>query len=164
MSYAPINTKGAYLNTTEVFPHDDQQFIIKLNSVYTDIANAVNNREISVYEDTQQVPTGSKYSAPVPPGGPIKKRNSFRKTFYFGAIVAGATLNIAHGSTIIECTRIYGTCITTVPDFRPIPYVSTLALNEQISILVDATNIVIINGAGGPNITSGKVVIEYFLN
>lgn len=162
MTFQPINSKTAFLPTTEVFPKDESQRLIKQTSNYTDIAQAVNVREIALYQDTQSVITGQQFSDP---GNAQKKKYTFRTMYYFGAIAAGATLNTPHGITnLVQCTHIYGTCITDVVDYRPIPYSSTVALNQQISIRVVGANIEIINGAASPNITSGIIVLEYLLN
>lgn len=89
-------------------------------------------------------------------------RNGYRKTFELPATAAGATTTIAHGITnVTEFTRIEGTCITDVVDYRPIPYASATTVNTQIEINIDATNINVINGTAAPNITSGIIILEY---
>lgn len=161
MTYSPTNAKTSFLNTAETFPKDQDQLLIKLTSVHTDIANAVNVREISLYQQNQPVLTGQQFSVP---GSNQVKKTPLRQVYYFGAIAAGATLLIAHSiPSLIQLTDSRAECVTTV-DFRPIPYVSTVALNQQISFRVTATDIEIINGAACPNITSGMVVLEYLLN
>lgn len=165
MTYAPTDTKGPFLDKSPILSQDKEQFLIKLTSLHTDIANAVNSREISIYEEKVQVNTGNQFSIPFVAGQPLRKKNSYRKTFYFGAIAPGAALSIAHGiANLVECTKIGATCITNKPDFRPIPYSSATLVTDQIQILVDAANIVITNGATAPAIVSGKAIIEYFLN
>lgn len=168
MTFQPINSKTAFLPTTQVFSKDDSQRLITHTSTYTDISQAVNIREIALYQDGQAIITGQQFSVA---GDNQKKKYTYRKVYYFGAIAAGATLLIPHGITgLVQCTDIHGTCITDVVDYRPIPYSSTAAINQQISIRVFPSlpainaNIEIINGAGSPNITSGIVVLEYLLN
>ena len=76
--------------------------------------------------------------------------------------MAGAALNIAHGITnFVELTALYGTCITAVVDYRPIPFVSVAAANQGIQVLLAGANITITNGAAAPNITSGIIIAEY---
>ena len=160
MTYSPFNSKTAYVPTTEVYPSDQDDLLTKLTDTHTLVANAINVREIALYEDGQETVTGAQFSIT---GNNSKKQQSLRKTFYFGAIAAGATLNINHNITgLTECVKIDATCVTDAPDFRPIPYVSTVALNQQISLRVTATIIEIINGAASANILSGKVILEYF--
>ena len=161
MTYAPINTRNAFLPTSEAFSGDQQQFLVKLPAVYTNIANAVNVREIALHEDGQQILTGNQYSIP---GNTSTKRYSFRKTFYFGAIPANTDFHIAHGLTgVVQYTKIYGT-YKTATDFRPLPYVSINAADRQVSLRVDATDIHVHTGLNARPIVSGIVEIEYFLN
>lgn len=164
MTYQPANAMSAFVPTTEVYSDDQVQMRNTLTSTHSTIANAVNVREIALYEDGQAILTGQQFSIP---GDSTQKRYSFRKMFYFGAIASGATLNIPHGITdLVEFTHIYGTCKTAIPDYRPIPYVSMANIGFQIDIKVNGTNIIIINGIGGAAvaITSGIIVVEYLLD
>jgi hypothetical protein len=147
-----------YLATSEVFPEDKSQMLIKMTSVYTDIANRVNLREIALYDENLQLATGQQFSTP---GNNKPRRQSFRKTFYFGAIGAGATLSFAHGiAGLVQFTHMHGTCVTAA-DFRPIPYVPAVAVN-YISLNADAVNVNVQNGAIAIN--SGIIILEYLLN
>ncbi len=160
-SYLPSNSKTAFLPTSEVFPEDDSQFLIKLTNLYTDIANAVNLREIAQY-DLAEFITGEQWFTS---GNAQVKRSTFRRVYSIGAIATGATSTTAHGLTgFTAFTHIYGTCITDVVDYRPLPYVSATAVNAQISLTITGTNIVIVSGAAAPNITSAIVVLEYLKN
>jgi hypothetical protein len=160
-TYLPSNSQGAFLTTSEVFPEDNSQFLIKLTSLYTQIANAVNLREIAQYDLIEFI-TGEQWFTT---GNPQKKRSTFRKVFNIGAIATGATSNTAHGLTgFTAFTHIYGTCVTDVVDYRPIPYASATLITDQIEIKVGATNITIISGATAPNITSAIVVLEFLKN
>jgi hypothetical protein len=162
MTFQPSNSKTVFLATSEVFPQDQSQFLVKLTSTYTDIAQCVNVREIATYQDNQAVITGQQFSTP---GNTQLKKYTFRKVYYFGAILAGATLTVAHGITgLVQFTSMYGTCVTAIVDYRPIPFVSTAAVNQQISLNADGTNFYVINGAASPNITSGIIVLQYLLN
>jgi hypothetical protein len=164
MTFNPVNAKNAFLQTTENFPEDNSQFLVKLNSSYSDIAQAVNIREIAQY-DLQEIITGQQFSTV---GNPQKKRYSFRKIFYFGAIVAGATLLIPHGLTLADITLFThiggGLVITPGVDYRPLPYVSTIGVNDQVLVFVRNANIEVTLGAIHPNVTSGLVVLEYLKN
>lgn len=161
MTFNPTNSLAPYLQTSVFFPDDFDAFRLKFLSLYRDIANIVNTRQIGVY-DLQEFLTGESWFTT---GDPQKKRQPYRKVFEIGAIATGATSTTAHSLTNITAfTHIYGTCITDVVDFRPIPYASATAVNLQIELKVDATNITIINGAAAPNITSAIVVLDYLLN
>ena len=161
MTFLPANSKAAFLPTYDVFSEDDSQRLYQLNKNYTDTANAVNVREIALY-DTVELLDGQQFFTT---GNAQKKRYGYRKVFSIGTVNAGATLTTAHGLTGVTLfTRIYGTVITATPDYRPIPYTSATAVNQQIEIRVDATNFYIVNGAAAPQISSGIVVLEYLKN
>lgn len=158
MTSLPTTSKGPYLPSSQVFPDDESQRLIVHTDLYTQVAEAVNQREISSYQTFEEVNGQTFFNSTTA----RDTRPAFRKVFSIGAIAAGATLNTAHSLTnITSFTRIYGTVITAAPDHRPIPYVSITALNQQIEINVTTTNIVIINGGAAPNITSGIVVLEF---
>jgi len=157
-TFLPTNSRNAFLPTSQVFSQDPSQLLFNLTQNYIDIANAVNIREISQFE-TVELLNGQQFFTT---GTAQTKRFGYRKTFVLPATAAGATTAVAHGivgATVY--THIYGTCITDVVDNRPIPYASAAAANQQIEINVDAVNINVINGAAGPNITSGLIILEY---
>lgn len=161
MTFNPANSIAPYLQTSVFFPDNFDEFRVKFLALYRDISNNVNIRQLGVF-DLEEFLTGEKWFTS---GDPQKKRQTFRTVYSIGAIAAGATLNTVHGLTgVTAFTHIYGTAITAVPDNRPIPYASATAVNQQIEIKVDGTNITIINGAGAPNITSAIVVLEYLKN
>lgn len=161
MTAAPVNNSSAFIPTTTVFPSDQQELLVRLTSTYAQTATAVNAKESGVY-DQSEILNGQQWFDPNNTGN---RRQSFRKVFSIGAIAAGATSTTAHEITDLSSyTHIFGTATTTVIDYRPIPYASATAANLQIEINVTAANIVIINGAAAPNITSALVVLEYLKN
>lgn len=161
MTSSPVNTNSPYLQTSVWFPQDFDQFRIKFLELYRDISSNVNIRGIGVFDLTEVVAGELWFTT----GNPQKKRQTQRKVFEIGAIAAGATSTTAHGLTgVTAYTHIYGTAITAAPDNRPIPYASVTAVNQQIEINVTALNIVIMNGAAAPNITSAIVVLEFLKN
>ena len=153
-----------FLNTTEVFPEDDEQLRIKLTDVYQRTASAMNVREISIY-DLQELQNGQQF---FDPSDDQATRPVLRKVFELGAKVAGGTYTIATGITRLSVfTRIYGSCITEIVDYRPLPYVDTANVTNQVSITIipagASSDLVVQVGATSPNITSGIVVLEYIL-
>ena len=161
MTFNPNNSLAPFLQTSVFFPDEFDEFRVKFLQLYRDIANCVNKREISIYE-LQEFLTGEQWFTV---GNPQLKRQTYRQTYQIGAIAAGTTLNTAHGITgFTAFTHIYATAVTALPDNRPIPYASVTAVNQQIEIRVDATNIIISNGAAAPAITSAIVVLEYLKN
>lgn len=157
-----MTTQSPFVSSSEYFSPDNSQLLIQLSSNHTNIANAINDREIALYQDQQQTVTGQQFSSP---GTNQAKKYTFRKVFYFGAIAPGATLSFAHGITnLVQFTRLYGTCVTNVVDYRPIPFIDSPIGGGEISLLSTPTNIVITLGAAAPNITSGIIVSEYLCN
>ena len=149
-------TNVPYLISTRDFSRDPVELSKGLNRIYVDIANAVNARTIGIFPQNVSAITGETWFL-----GPNVKYQTIRQVYPFGAIVAGATLTIPHGiNNINQFTRIYGTVITTNPDYRPLPY-SAVTTTENMELYVDATNINIILGAAASDVASGLVVLEY---
>ena len=93
--------------------------------------------------------------------GSQKTKSVFRKVLVIGTVAQGATLNTAHGiSGLTQIVRLYGSIVTDVVDYRPLPRVSATAVNEQVSLDLVGANIVLINGAAAPAITAGLIIIE----
>jgi hypothetical protein len=164
MTFNPTNSLGPFISTSTFFPDDFDEFRVKFLELYRDLSNAVNTREVGVF-DLVEFLTGENWFTS---GNPQVKRKTYRKVFELPATAAGATTNIAHGITGVNTTttftQIYGTAITAVPDNRPIPFASATLVTDQIQILVNATNIVVTNGATAPNISSGVIVLTYLKN
>jgi len=152
-----------YLPTSRKFPvQNPVQLEPELIKSYIDVAQAVNIRTIGIFENLQIV-TGERWFSG-DASNALLKRQSYRKAFTFAAISAGTSSSILHGITNVTAfTRIYGTCITDIPDYRPLPYASVTA-NANIELKVTPTQITISVGAASPNITSAIVVLEYLLN
>lgn len=157
MTFNPVNTQNTFLPTTIFFPDNFDEFRVKFIESYILSANAINSRDIGIY-DEQEIITGQVWATT----DVLTKGSTFRKIFFFGAIAPGATLNIPHGlgSTISLVTEWKGG-VVVAGGFRPLPRVSATAVNEQISVDISGANIVIVNGAGAPAITNGVVVLEY---
>lgn len=161
MTYAPINSKTAFLNTSIVFSENESQKIYELTKLTTDLANYINLREIAQY-DLVELLTGQQYFDPT---NAQRKRQSYRKAFAIGAIAAGGNETKAHGiNSFTIMPHFFGGVITDVVDYRPIPFVSTIAVTDQISVQTDSTNYIITVGATSPNVTSGILVLEYLKN
>lgn len=147
-----------FLRTSRKFPQDTKLLEVELSKSYVDTANAVNSREICLYY-TAIVNTGQQWS--IPANGEVAQ--ALRKVFLIPATAAGATATIIHNiPSISQVTRLYGTIISALPDFRPLPYASTTA-NANIELRADTTNIYVKVGSASPNIVSGNVIIEWLL-
>lgn len=153
-----------FLITSRYWPNDPVTLQPTLNQSYIEVAQAVNSRIIGIFQPLASV-TGETWFEEVPGQMPMERTQTYRKIFRFGAIAAGATLSIPHAiANVQQFTRMYGTCITETPDYRPIPYASATAVDEQIELNGTTTVLNIINGASAPNIESGILVVEFFLN
>lgn len=159
---------GPFLPSSIYLPEDETQRVVTTNHLFNQIMKAINLREISSYELSEFF-TGQLWFSQI--GG--EKRAGYRKVYQFGTIATGATLNIAHGLSlfdpatnlgVVRLTSSHGQVITDITDFRPLPRISATLITDQVSLDVDATNIVIVNGATAPNIVSGIVVLEYLKN
>lgn len=152
-----MTAPGVFVDTSQNFQVNDEELRIVLTSQNQLHASAINAKDTGIYSDVEIVNSQTFFNA-------SNIRNPyyvFRKCFSLGAVAAGASTTITHSITgLTQCTRIYGTCITDVVDYRPIPYASVTA-NANIEINVNSTQITIANGAASPNITSGLVVLEY---
>ena len=159
-----IQPKVPYLRTSRKFPEDITQMSLEMNRAYVDIANAVNNRTISIFPSTRSVVTGESWFY-----NKDQKQQTLRQVYPFGAIAAGAELDIPHNITnFVQFTKIYGTVITNVPDYRPLPYVDVTNVNLGMSILVGTVGgigqIRIIVGAAAPPVVSGIAILEWLVN
>jgi ribosomal protein S16 len=161
MTTSSNSSIAPFLSVTEVYPEDKSQRQIKHTNVYSNIANAVNVREISIY-DLQTLITGQRFFNP---NDVQNLRFSYRKVFQLGAVAAGATATIAHNiNGLTTFTRLYGTLIDKAGFYLPLPYVDALNVTNQVSLYADITNIYVVNGATANDIVSGIIVAEYLLN
>lgn len=161
MTTAPVNQVSPLLPTTTVLPKDQDELLVRLTTNYTQVAQNVNLKEIGIYE-TSEIISGQQWFNT---DDPNMRRPVFRKVFSFGALAAGAVATIPHGIVgFTSFTALYGTSVTIVVDYRPIPFASATLITDQIEIEADTTNIYVTNGATAPNITSLLVVAEYLKN
>ena len=151
-----IANQVPFLRQQRLFPQDSQALSVEIDRMYTDVANAVNNRSLAVYTSNQSTQNGDSWYL----NG--LRYAGFRQFYQFSA--AG---NIPHNinvSNIFAFVNIYGT-FTDGTVWYPLPYVNVVAANNQVSVTVTATNIVITAGAGSPpSIVSGYCVLEWLSN
>ena len=150
-----VNTV-AYLRTSRDFPEDAQALRMELNKSYIDTANAINSRTIGLFPANRPAISGEEWFVT------SMKQQGQRQVYPFTA--AGS---IAHGITVSQIygfTRIYGT-FTNGTNWYPLPYVDVSAANNQVSVYVSPTSIVITSGGGSPpSISNGFVVLEWIAN
>lgn len=159
MTNAPTSGFGnTYVATMRNYELEEDQLRLVLSRDYTSMAYAVNNKTNGIFE-TVETQDGEQFFGSS--DNQQKKRYVFRMCFSVPAIAKNTSGVITHGiAGLTQFTRIYGTCITDAPDFRPIPHAS-VTVNANIEVIISSTTITINNGAASPNITSGIVVLEY---
>ena len=159
-THSPPSSYGNYVPEDLIFPEDQKDMLFMLQRILEEHARHINRKDTGSYEEIETL-TNQQYFGLTP----HEKRYVFRKVFNFNSIASGATLNIPHGiANVVEYTNIYGTCITNVVDYRPLPYVSVIAVNQGIELTVTGVNIVIVNGAAAAPITKGIVILEFTKN
>ena len=130
------------------------------------MSDSINTKEGGLYFRQEQATFQRYFSNDTTTGvnSAFTTRNVYRIVIKITSVAAGAPPSVfPHGvSGIVACTHIYGSCVTDLPDFRPMPYASVGGGN--IDIRVDNTSLYVLVGAGSPNIVSGTVVIEYLKN
>ena len=152
MSTNIVNTVP-YLRTSRDFPLDVHQLGIEVNKAYIDIANAVNNRTISIFPTVRPSLTGESWFL-----GKAQRQQTFRQVYTFTT-----TAPIAHNITfdeISQFTRLYGQ-FTDGTNWYGLIAGSNVAIAGQISFYLTPTNITFLTGAGAPALTSGNIVLEW---
>lgn len=142
-----------FLRTSREFPSDIQALTVEINRSYLDIAQAVNTRTIGIYASGSPSVIGDRW---------YLDNVAYQGLRQVYPITGGG--NIPHGintEQITIFTHIYG-AFTDGTSFYPLPYVASPANNDQISLYVDPTNIVITLGGGSPpTISSGYIILEW---
>ncbi len=154
--------QNSFLRNSRAFPADINLLSLEVNRTYLDIANAVNNRTISLFPSTRPAVTGESFYI-------VRniKQSTFRQVYPFGAIAPGTELDIPHGiTTLDQFSRIYGTVVTNVTgDYRPLPYIDPITLTTGMTVLIGIVagvpSIRIVLGATALPVVKGIVVLEW---
>lgn len=133
-----------------------------ISILYKRVAASVNTKQGGLYNLTETA-TFQQFFAATGDNN-LNFRPTYRTVYSFGPVARGTDLPInTNIASFTQFTHIYGTCITDLPDYRPIPYASTAA-NSNIDVRVTTnpgSQIIVAVGAGSPNIVSGIIVLEY---
>lgn len=150
--------QSPYLRSTREFPPDTRNLVQEVNKSYLDIATAVNLRTIGIFPTNRPAITGESWY-PSSAG-----RQQTVRQIYNLSTPGANPYNIPHGiqtTNISGFTRMWGV-FTDGTNWYPLPYVDVTNVNNQISVKVSSTNIIITSGAGSPpSITSGYFVLEW---
>lgn len=148
-----IINKTPYLRTTRSFPEDIIQLTVEVNKSYVDVANAVNNRTISLFPTLRPAQTGESWFLV---GN--QKQESFRQVYTFTS-----TASINHGITVntpAQFTDCYGSWTDGTNSYGLI-FGTNTAIAGQISFYLTSTQIVFELGAGHPTLTQGLIVLQW---
>lgn len=138
-----------FLPNQRNFPSDAHQLKVELTKSYTDIARAINNRQIGGYE-LFQTSTGQYWFND---GEPQNKLQAFRQVYKIPAPIqnGSGTVSINHGITVnanTQFTNIYGVAtnnnVGTPVFWLPLPWVKVINPsdpNDNIGLEVTTTQI-----------------------
>lgn len=171
--------QGSYLPTSEIFEADEiSELNRQLTSTINDMSLVINQKDTGIYNlDTASSPISfangqTWFPNPTPLSGqPTNLRRSvFRKVVNFGALPNTTSKSVAHNIQTngnFSFTRIYGTATrqgaSTVTSALPLPFASPVLANN-ISLEVDATNVIITTGSNRSLYTICYVVLEWIVN
>lgn len=149
---ANVVNQVSYLRTSREFPEDLHMLTIEVNKTYIDIANAVNNRTISIFPTNRPALTGESWFIS------SSRQQSFRQVYTFTS-TAAITHNIPF-NTLDRFTIAYG-AFTDGTNWYGLIFGSNVAIAGQISFYISPTQIIFLSGAGAPALTKGNIVIEW---
>jgi len=158
----PTQNRTPFLITTRKFPQDFIQLEPVLTKMYFEVSNAVNTREVSLYE-LSQINTGQKWFNT---GNPINPLQAFRTVYTRTGIPNGNT-TITHNLPIdinTQFVNIYGTANRPNTKFVPLPFVDGSGGGDNIGLFVDTTNIHIVTTTANWTAYNAIIVLEYILN
>ena len=154
MTFGPPNTPGSYLIQNIRWSKDYETFLTQITKAYSDIARAINTRDIAIYDLNQNV-NGQEWFNPA---NVQLKRDGFRQVYTFTGVG-----NIAHGIANLTLVNGYGE-YTDGTNFYGVIYASSVPIAGQVTFYVTPTNIVVQAGAGAPAISSGTIVLNFLQN
>jgi hypothetical protein len=148
----PINS-APYLRTSREFPEDLQPLAVQLTKSYIEIANAVNNRTISLFPVNRPAITGESWFLRM-----NQRQQTLRQVYTFTTTAA-----IDHGISVTDTnqfTHCYGSYTDGTNSFG-LFWTSSVAIAGQLTFYITSTQIVFLVGAGSPVLTDGKIILEW---
>lgn len=146
----------AFLRTSREFPEEPVQLVTEINKSYIDVANAVNNRTISIYPSNRPAITGENWFIQ------NQRRQTLRQIYYITSVAAPLAHGISFFPSIIF-TNMYGQFTDSATGanwYGFLPGGST-ALAGQRTFWVDNTNINFLAGAGAETFVKGIIILEW---
>jgi hypothetical protein len=151
MSSNVVN-QTAFLRTAKEFPEELHQLSVEVSRSYLDIANAVNNRTISIYPTNRPALTGNSYFLTT------AKQQTFRQIYTFtGTTALNHNIQNVVPGQFINCFGSYTDGTNTYGLF----FSTSVAIAGAITFYVTSTQITFLVGGGAPALTSGTIVLEW---
>lgn len=150
---ANVVNQVPYLRTSRNFPQEAQPLSVEVNKSYVDIANAVNNRTISIFSTSRPALNGESWFLIA-----NEKQQGFRQVYTFTS-----TAPIPHGINLLnisQFTKPTGS-FTDGTNWYGLFFASNVAIAGQITFYIGPTNITFLTGAGAPALISGTIVLEW---
>lgn len=155
----PDNGLASFLKTSQYFPENYSEFQVIMTSTYTDIANAMNNREIGSFFTQEQL-TGQQFFNPA---NSQQTRQAFRKVVVFSSALAAGLNTQAHGIPVtsdFSFTQIYGTG-KNAAGTRQVPFPQGGANTSMLEVTTTDVELTVPAAYAG---YSAMVVLEYVKN
>lgn len=158
----------AQLYEIDVTSPEFKELLVRLYQNINNISVALNLKDSAYYAEEEFI-NGQVFPPTVTTVGasPEPTRQVFRKLIDFGALPNAGSTSVSHGLDITSTynfTRIYGASSDkTGMSYIPLPYASP-TLNENISLEVTATDVVITTGIDRTAYTDTWVILEFLKN
>jgi len=156
------------LQSIDVTSPEFKELLVRLYQNLSKMALVLNIKDTGHYQTLETVNGQLYFSNPAYNSSTAitpTLRQVYRKVInYTTALPNAGTATIPHGITCTASTtftRIYAVANdTTGLNYIPIPYASTVLINN-ISLTVNATNVVIVTGSNRTNFTKTYIILEY---
>ena len=171
MSSEPQGAQAAFSPPNIIIPEDWKAAKLVLTDYLIKMAEAVNAREVSQYQDVGLDSAGSNISQVVngqvwfTPGDANKFRYGSRTVIDFGALPNNGTSTAAHGIAVTSntvFTSIRGTASLPGTTYIPLPYPETAG--NPVEVWIDATNVNIRTVSDYSAYTQAYIVLDWVSN
>lgn len=166
MSSQTPTIRTPFLITSKQFSTDSKVLQHQLIKSYTEIALAVNNRTIGIYDKFETI-TGNQFYND---DEPSKRRQSLRRVYSIVGTMAdplpSPLTTIPHEITIedtFQLFQIYGAAQDPdLTNFVPLPYLNLASASGNIGLDMDVDNINIRTTTADFSMYSMVIVVEYY--
>jgi len=139
------------LSPVTIYKESQRPLTDQVNDLYINISDIVNDKKRADKYLKEEVITNDVW---------VDGKAVFRLTIPTGVLAAGATNTIPHGIVTIDTLVNDRVMVSNGTNQRKLGYSSSVAANAA-SVDVNATNVVIVTGAGFGANYEGYVILEY---